>query len=153
MKTFPHMRSAKGFAVITAIVLLVVLAAFGAAIAVISSTAQVGSAMDVQSARAYQAARSGVEWAAYQVWNSSQSNRSTAQCPATASFKLPLAPTLSAFTVSVTCTKTQDAAGGPTLFTIQSVACNMPNAAGNCPGASTSIGGLNYIERSVTLTL
>lgn len=56
----------RGFALATAIFLLVVLAALGAAMLTFSSTQHVGSAMDVQGARAYQAARAGIEWGVYQ---------------------------------------------------------------------------------------
>ena len=49
----------RGFTVVTAIFLLVVLAALGGFIATISTTQHIGSALDVSGARAYQAARSG----------------------------------------------------------------------------------------------
>ncbi len=62
---FPPARQ-QGFALATAIFLLVVLAALGAAMLTFSSAQHVGSAMDVQGARAYQAARAGIEWGAYQ---------------------------------------------------------------------------------------
>ena len=149
-----QLRNQAGFAIISAIVLVVVLAALGVAIATISSTEQVGSAMDVQGFRAYQAARSGIEWGAYQVWNLNLSGRSGAHCPASPWSFSPTAPTLSAFIVTVHCTPTPDPSnfGGPTVFTIQSTACNMPSG-GACPGANSSIGGLNYVERSITVTL
>lgn len=59
-------RVQRGFALATAIFLLVVLAALGAAMLTFSSTQHAGSAMDVQGARALQAARAGIEWGAYQ---------------------------------------------------------------------------------------
>ena len=62
---FPPARQ-QGFALATAIFLLVVLAALGAAMLTFSSAQHVGSAMDVQGARALQAARAGIEWGAYQ---------------------------------------------------------------------------------------
>jgi Tfp pilus assembly protein PilX len=56
-----------GFLLVTAIFLLVVLAALGAFILTISGTQQTSSALDVQGSRAYQAARAGIEWASYQL--------------------------------------------------------------------------------------
>ena len=158
MKTLYQRKHETGFAIISAIVLIVVVAALGVAMVTISSSAQVGSAIDLQGARAYQAARSGIEWGSYQVWNSNKTTRNSASCPSlsSVSFTQASAPTLSAFTVTVTCTAKADPAnaGGPTLFTITSIACNMPNSAtGNCPGAASSIGSLNYVERLVTVTL
>ena len=59
-------RLQRGFALGTAIFLLLVLAALGAAMLTFSSAQHAGSAMDVQGARALQAARAGIEWGAYQ---------------------------------------------------------------------------------------
>ena len=56
-----------GFLLVTAIFLLVILAALGAFILTISGTQQTSSALDVQGARAYQAARAGIEWASDQL--------------------------------------------------------------------------------------
>ena len=89
-------RSA-GFALVAAIFLLVVLAALGAFIVTISTSQQMGSALDVQGERAYQAARSGIEWGVYQV------TRNHASCsPAvTNSFGFPASATsLAGFTVT-----------------------------------------------------
>jgi MSHA biogenesis protein MshP len=60
-------KSQYGFLLVTAIFLLVILAALGAFILTISGTQQTSSALDVQGTRAYQAARAGIEWASYQV--------------------------------------------------------------------------------------
>ena len=59
------MRRQTGFALLTAIFILVVLAGLGAAIMTVSSNQQISSAIDVQGARAYLAARAGVDWALY----------------------------------------------------------------------------------------
>ncbi|OGA26378.1 MAG: hypothetical protein A3I01_01835 [Betaproteobacteria bacterium RIFCSPLOWO2_02_FULL_65_24] len=132
----------RGFTLVSAIFLLVVLAALGAAILVVSTTQQIGSALDVQGARAYQAARAGVEWGAYK-WLRSSS------CGALTSFTFPSAPTLAGITVTVTCTAYPDGNGGPTVYEIQSTACNQPSG-GNCPNA---LPGSNYIERRLKVTL
>lgn len=56
-----------GFSIVSAIFLLVVLAFLGAAMTSFSTTQSQSSAMDVMGSRAYQAARAGVEWAAFNV--------------------------------------------------------------------------------------
>ncbi len=57
----------RGFTMVSAIFILLVLAALGVFIANISATQQLTSAQDLQGARAYQAARAGIEWGIYQV--------------------------------------------------------------------------------------
>lgn len=57
----------QGFSLVSAIFLLVVLAALGAYMLSIYSSQQSNSSQDVQGARAYQAARAGIEWGTYQV--------------------------------------------------------------------------------------
>ena len=56
-----------GFVLPSAIFLLVILAALAAFLVTISTTQNMTSAQDVQGARAYQAARAGIEWGLYQV--------------------------------------------------------------------------------------
>jgi MSHA biogenesis protein MshP len=53
-----------GFAIISGIFLLVVLAALGAFMVTISTTQNITSAQDVQGSRAYWAAKGGIQWAA-----------------------------------------------------------------------------------------
>lgn len=134
----------RGFSLVSAIFLLVVLAALGAAIAHISSAQHTSSALDLQGERAYQAARAGVEWGLYrQLINNS--------CQAGPIPFVPPASTLSAFTVSVTCTSTNFAATstGIAAVRIQATACNKP-VNGNCPGDA---GGTYYVERQVQVDL
>lgn len=54
----------RGFAIPSAIFLLVILALLGAYMVSFSSTQHMASAQDVQGSRAYRAARLGLEWAA-----------------------------------------------------------------------------------------
>ncbi|HEX8987408.1 MAG TPA: hypothetical protein VF816_05565 [Rhodocyclaceae bacterium] len=56
----------QGFGVIAALVVVVMLAVLAAAIVAIGIVQQTSLAQDVQSARAWQAARSGTEWGVYQ---------------------------------------------------------------------------------------
>ncbi|MEW6164186.1 MAG: pilus assembly PilX N-terminal domain-containing protein [Pseudomonadota bacterium] len=135
------MKSVRGFAIVSAIFILVVLAALGAFILNVSSSQQIGSALDVQGARAYQAARAGIEWGLYR-------QLQAASCAAAASFA-PAAATLAGFTITVNCAATADGSGGPTVYTLTSTACNQPDA-GACP--NTTNPGAFYVERRLTVT-
>lgn len=95
----------RGFAIVSAIFILVVLAALGAFIVNVSTSMQIGSALDVQGVRAYQAARTGIEWGLYKQWQTVP-----ASCAAASSF-VPAATTLNGFTVSVTCAASVPACG------------------------------------------
>jgi MSHA biogenesis protein MshP len=57
----------RGFSIVSAIFLLVVLAFLGVAMTTFSTTQNQSAAMDVMGSRAFQAARAGIEWAAYHV--------------------------------------------------------------------------------------
>lgn len=143
----------RGFTMVSAIFILVVLALLGAAIVTVSTSQQLGSTSDLLGTRAYAAARAGIEWGLYQVnssnsWSSTTPNTRT--CPTSpTTFALPAtASTLSGFTVTVTCTPYPDAAnGGPTVYQIDAVACNVP--VGSCPGTL----GRTYVERRMRVSL
>ena len=148
-RQFSEMRTGakiRGFTLPAAIFLLVVLAVLGAAIAIIFTAQQVGSALDVQGSRVYQAARAGIEWGAYKI------TRGGGSCSGATSFAFATAPTLVGITVTVTCTAYPDSNGGPTVHVIQATACNQPAGAapGSCPNASP---GTNYVERRLQVTI
>lgn len=148
----------RGFAIVSAIFILVVLAALGGFIATISTTQNAGSALDIQSAYAYQAARAGTEWGIFQVVNGAPATpANTVACSAT----VP-APAISFNGMTVTvCMQQQAAAPGSALpagavteagltaiWLITSTACNIPDGLGNCPGNAVSP---NYVERRLTV--
>ena len=141
MKRIHLSRLQRGFTAISAIFILVVLVALGAAIVTVSTSQQLGSAQDMLGVRAYEAARAGVEWGLYQ-------QRRNNNCLAVSSF-VPPAPTLADFTVTVRCTATVGTQNGPTTFTVESTACNQPNA-GACP--NTNNPGARYVERRLDVT-
>ena len=60
-------QAGRGFVLPSAVFLLVILAALAAFLVRISTTQSITSAQDIQGARAYQAARAGIEWGLYQV--------------------------------------------------------------------------------------
>ena len=144
----------RGFAIVSAIFILVVLAALGAFIVNISSNQQIGSALDVQGVRAYQAARAGLEWGLYKVQSSNgfdYANPNTRTCPATPASFSPTASTFSGFTVTVICTAPLDPGGhgGPTVYSITATACNQPDG-GACPNTASPCS--LYIERRLDVS-
>ncbi|MBI3523374.1 MAG: agglutinin biogenesis protein MshP [Betaproteobacteria bacterium] len=157
-------RRVAGFSIVAAIFLLVILAALGAFILNVSTNQQIGSALDVQGARAYQAARAGIEWGVYQVqatpaynFGNASTNPNTRACPAgSTSFSLTAA-TLSGFTVTVTCVRTpvddapaNNPLNSPAVYTLTATACNQPSA-GACPN-TTNPSNL-YVERRLEVAL
>jgi MSHA biogenesis protein MshP len=68
----------RGFALPAAIFLLVILTALGAFILNISTSQQLGLALDIRGERAWQAANAGMEWVRYKL----ASNPSSPSCPA-----------------------------------------------------------------------
>lgn len=146
----------RGFLVIAAVFLVVVLAALVGYLMTTSTTSQAASAADQNSARAYQAARAGAEWALYLVSASGPTGGGTLKtdCGAGSTTKTlaPGASTLAAFTVTVSCTSAAYTEGGNTVrrYSITSNACNVPNA-GVCPNnAATST---TYIDREVSVSV
>ena len=109
----------RGFSLVTAIFILVVLAALGAAMVTFSSVQHNTVAMDIQSVRAYQAARAGIEWGAYEALKVPGFN-----CTGTP-FTLTFPGTnLAGFTTTVDCALTDHTEGANTvtLFVLTSSA-------------------------------
>jgi MSHA biogenesis protein MshP len=131
-----------GFSIVAAIFLIVVLATLGAFAVTVSGLNQGSSALDLQGARAYQAARAGIEWGAYQVLQNGPGAFATA-CQA-ASYAAPtsqslsgLGGTLSPFTVTVTCGSSSNPEGGATVWIYQIVS------------TATAGGGAFQVERQL----
>lgn len=129
-----------GFSIISAIFLLVVLSALGAFIVNISSGQHVSAAADVQGARAYQAARAGVEWGAYQVLdpNGTAAVATPAACPATTTF-MPFA----GFTTSVTCVLSAHTENGNNIGVYRFTSTATAGTAGT----------INYVARVLDVTV
>jgi MSHA biogenesis protein MshP len=143
------LRRSGGVGLVTAIFLLVVLAGLAVAMVTISTSQQSASALDVQGARAYQAARAGIEWGLYQ--NLRTPGR---RCDAAYSFALPADSSLNSFTVTVRCRliagpATPAAPDSLDRWVIEANACNQPGAAG-CPNLSNSA---DYVQRRIEVQL
>lgn len=142
MKIFPSRRM-RGFSLVTAIFLLVVLAGLGAVMVNVFTLQQHESALDVQGVRAEQAARAGIEWGVYR-------QLIDGQCNPSVSFALPAGTSLSSFSVSVQCS-TATGPGTLTSWTITSTACNQPAAAmPRCPNPGNNP---DYVQRRLQAVL
>lgn len=135
--TFPDRAArARGIGTIAALVVLVILAALAAAIAVVSSSQHAGVALDLQGAKALQAARAGIEYGIYRAVVETPANCGTTH--------LNLAAT--GFTVTVNCAVVPaDEQGLGTIYRIRSTACQPPSG-GACPGDTSST---YYVERHI----
>lgn len=138
----------RGFALPAAVFLLVILSALAVYLVSVSTTQQMGSAMDIEGAKAYQAARAGIEWGAYQVMLP-QPPAAAPACPATTTVFFT-GTLLAGYTSTVTCasTTTDELGTAVTSYRITATACNQPAGAG-CPNPAP---GANYVERQLTMT-
>jgi MSHA biogenesis protein MshP len=133
-------RSA-GAGLVTAIFLLVVLAALGVAMVSIFNAQQSSSALDVQGARAYQAARAGIEWGLFQKLRNQK-------CTDRTSFPLPDGTALAGFVVTVKCTRIGE--DPLTRWVLTATACNLQPTTGSCPNPSNSP---DYVQRVVEVEI
>lgn len=127
----------RGFTLVSAIFLLVALAALGAAIVSVSTTQQRTSAQDLQGSRAYHAARAGVEWGVYQMMDPDNATYSLPACFGNTTINLE------GFTVAVSCTsQTFTEAATP----VHSIVVYQLTSTASGGGA---VGDVNRIERQV----
>jgi len=136
----------QGFSLVSAIFLLVVIAMLGTFAVTLSTTQHQSAAMDVMGSRAYQAARAGIEWAAYHVASSPAGTEWS--CPSPTNLGT-LDGTLSPFTVTVNCSHmaVSEVGASPTntiwIYDVSAVACTDTVCPSNAPGP-------NYVERVVS---
>ena len=153
------LSASRGFVLMAALFLIVTFAAIGAYLITISSGQIEAATQDEQGARAYLAARTGVDWAAYQLLQRSAVPPAAAgdfgpTCISanTASATLTLGPLGGpaggdSFRVAVSCTRSTETEGGVTVevFLVTSTGCNRAAC-----GAS---GDATYVERQLQLVL
>lgn len=102
MKRSELKRTQQGFALIAAIVLIVVLAAMAGFVALMVGGQSAGQQLERMSGVADRAAQTGVEWGAYQVLR--QAPGICPFVPASTSFTFPTLPSIPAgMTVTVSC--------------------------------------------------
>lgn len=126
-------RHQRGFSIVSAIFLLVVLSALGAFMLTFSNVQQMTSAQDLQGSKAYQVARAGIERGAYQIIIVNTDCSS-----------FPLSNNLQGFSLVVTCTPSGPyTEGGNTIHLYQITAT----------ATTGTVGSTTYTERQLQATL
>lgn len=124
-----------GFAIVSAIFLLVVLAALGAFMLTLSTTQQLTSAQDIEGSRVYWAAKAGIQWAAAGI-------KAAAACPAS-----PTTFALDGYSVTVTCAANTYVEGADDPLTAQDESSKTIYWVGSTATAGGGVGGISYTER------
>ena len=137
-----------GFSLISAIFLLVVVTLLGAYVVSLSTSQHTTGALDVEGARAYQAARAGVEWGAWQILQAPAGGFRTS-CDG-AAYAAPisqplagLAGTLSGFAVQVQCGSAAAAEAGVNVRVYRLTVT----------ASKGTLGSLFYVERQLQATI
>ena len=133
----------RGFSLISAIFLLVVIAALGTFAVTLSTTQQQSAALDIMGSRAYQAARTGIEWGAYQIITSNPAGINCPEAGASNPVTMPASGTLAVFYVDVSCRNygtVSEATSSVTMYRIISTASGV---------AGATVGSPNYVERNI----
>lgn len=141
-------RRAGGFALILALFLLVSLGAIGAYLLTVSTGQVAAVAQDVNAANAYQAARAGIDWSAYQLLRNPGGAFASGCAGGAASQTLPLAGNLSGFYAQVSCQSPgSEIEAGVAVqgYQITVTGCNKTPCGG--------VVGPTYAERQLQLTL
>lgn len=129
----------RGATIVAAIFLLLLLAGLGALMVTMTSVQNTTSAQDIQGARAYQAARAGLEWGIYQLQVADSCASS-----ATKTF----GGTLSAFSVEVAC-----AHAGASPYDEAGSAVKVHRIRSKAVLAGSAVGAAGYVERELQAVL
>jgi MSHA biogenesis protein MshP len=154
-------RQSKGFILMAALFLIVTFAAIGLYLVTIATGAVEGATQAEQGARAYQAARTGIDWAAFQILRNSDVPPAapadfgpTCRTSNAATQTLDLGTFAAAggtFRVTLTCSRSTEVEGGTTveIYVLKAIGCNAPPPATSCPGTPDS----TYVDRELQLVL
>jgi MSHA biogenesis protein MshP len=137
----PPRRRVRGFALVLAVFLIVSLAAIGAYLVTVANVQVESTTKDELGARAYQAARAGLEWGAYRALR----DLNCAPGPVVITFG---SAQLAGFQAEVTCQDfgpETEGGGTANTFRIVSTGCNLSP----CSGAP----GPTYVNRQLQLTV
>lgn len=132
---------------VAVIALLAVLAVFGVSVVVISTTQQVGAALDLQGVRAYHAARGGLEWGMFHLL------RGGLACADIDGRTLVYGDNLAGFRATLACRATthEEGSASVTLFSVTATGCTesatCPRPAGPTPPP------VAYVERQLRVTV
>ena len=140
MNTF---RRQTGFSLVTAIFLLVILASMAAFMVKIGGVQRSTSTAALQGARAYQAARSGIEWAVYTIENAADKITACTTTINANNFNYNVTG-LTGFNLSLSCTHTQHSEAGSNNIDIFVISTN---------ASSGSYGSADFVRRRITATI
>ena len=107
----PHPKHQRGFSIVAAIFILVIMALLGGYMMTLSSVQQSTAGLAVVSARVYQAARTGVEWGIHRAVPPGGGG----SCAASTAFPTFSVPGLNSIDLTVTCTNTTHEENGATI--------------------------------------
>lgn len=144
----------RGFSLVTAIFLLVVLSALGAFMVVFTGLQQNTVQNDVLGVRAYYAARAGINWGLYRALDPENAiapgPAGFVACPSASGTinASAMAGSLAPFSVLIECNETSATEANRVIhvYEITATACNQAP----CPAASPAAG---YVERRVVVTV
>jgi len=137
----PSSRCA-GFALALAVFMIVTLATVGLYLVTVSGSQVLAVTQDEQGARAYQAARAGLDWGAFQLL------RNGGACGSTT---LTLTQGLSGFFAQVACTTESTETEGSVSVSVHRITVTGCNANPCTPAAAGLTQG--YVERQLQLTI
>jgi MSHA biogenesis protein MshP len=152
LKAPPKPNWQRGFSLVSAIFLLLILTGLGAIMLSVSGVQQTESTQDLQGSKAYQAAKTGIEWGTYLILNPENTNPATApftaqfNCPAggLSTTGLPALPVgLTGFAINVACTRSDFIEGGNTISVYQLTSVATSGAAGSG----------SFVSRNLTATI
>ena len=141
-------RRQSGFVLVLAVFMIVMLAAIAAYLLTISNLQVQTAAQDELGARAYQSARTGIEWGAYQILRAPAQAFATSCAAGTVTQTIALSGQLAGFSVAVTCQATAAQTEGASTFRAYNITATACNQAG-CPGAASA----TYVERQLKVSL
>lgn len=135
-----------GFAIFSALFVLLLMALLSAAIATLSANSQMASASDITGVQARQAARAGSEWGMHKAWNADP-----AFCTASGNYNNFSAPLFGGMSVTVLCaTAPVDELPARVSYSVTAWACNQPDPlTQRCPGNASQVASPTYVERKI----
>jgi MSHA biogenesis protein MshP len=137
-----------GFVLVLAVFMLVILASISAYLLTISNLQLQAAVQDESGARAYQSARSGIDWGAYQILRAPAQAFATACAAGASSQTIALAGQLAGFSVAVTCQAGAAQTEGANTFRAYNITATGCNQA-SCPGTASA----TYVERQLRISL
>ena len=138
-----------GFALPSAIFLMVILAALGVFIVRINILQTGSSALDALGVNAYQAASAGAEWGAYKALR--DIGPAPAACFSDTNLTFP-GTSLAPFTTTVSCTRTSTDELG-VIVTVDRITATACNQSSPCLTTAPAGANANYVSRQITITV